>query len=148
MEFNELISDFATRHNVDGLEAQDGAVTLEIDGIIVSIAANGDELIFSADIGEPPAEGAALFANVLLEANLQSEVVFAKNPDAEIYIIVRRLSLRSIDDAAFDVALETVVNQTETWRRLLADFRPAVEAATESEEATSPSFGSPGFIQV
>ncbi len=148
MEFNELIAGFATRYNVADLAAKDGTATLEIDGTIVSIVAKENELTFTAEIGEPPAEGAALFANVLLEANLQSEAFFAKSPDAATYLIVRRLSLLTIDEVAFDVALETFVNQTETWRSLLADFRPAAEAATERDEAESPSFGTTGFIQV
>ena len=148
MEFNELIAGFATRYNVDDLAATDGTVTLDIDGIIVTLVSKGDELTFFADIGEPPAAGAALFANVLLEANMESEAFFAKLPNAETYVIVRRLSLLSIDEVAFDVALETFVSQTETWRGLLSDFRPAVEAATEHAEAESPSFGATGFIQV
>ena len=66
MEFNELIADFAKRHKVENLVAVDGAAALDIDGIIVTIVAKGDLLNFSAEIGEPPADGAALFANLLL----------------------------------------------------------------------------------
>jgi hypothetical protein len=39
------------------------------------------------------------------------------------------------------------VNQAETWRRLLADFRPAAKAAAEAA-AEEPSFGAGGFVQV
>ena len=148
MEFNELIADFATRHKVENLVAQDGAAALDIDGIIVTIVARGDLLTFSSEIGEPPVEGAATFANLLLEANLQSGAFFAKAPVPGPYIVVRRLSLPSIDDDAFDAALESFVNQSETWRRLLADFRPAAKAAAERAEAESPSFGATGFLQV
>ena len=35
----------------------------------------------------------------------------------------------------------------ETWRRLLADFRPAAQAAAE-ESAGEPSFGAGGFLSV
>ena len=42
-----------------------------------------------------------------------------------------------------------LVNQTETWRRLLADFRPAAEeAAAETDVTGVPSFGAYGFVQV
>lgn len=34
MEFDELIADFAKRHNVENLVAIDGAASLDIDGII------------------------------------------------------------------------------------------------------------------
>ena len=151
MEFNELIASFAMRHNVADLVVKDGTTALDIDGIVVNIVSEEDMLIFTSDIGEPPAEGIAVFANLLLEANLQSEAFFAKLPDAETYIVVRRLLLSSLDDVAFDVALEAFVHQTETWRRLLVDFRPAAQSSDERVEAESlslPSFGSNRFLQV
>ena len=40
-----------------------------------------------------------------------------------------------------------LVNQAETWRRLLADFRPAEKAAAEAA-AEEPSFGAGGFLSV
>ena len=143
MEYNELIADFAKRHNVEDLVAVDGAASLDIDG------ANEETLILSAEIGEPPADGEALFSNLLLEANLQSGSYFAKCPERGPYLVVRRLSLPLIDSVSFDVALEAFVNNAETWRRLLADFRPAAKAAAGQAEAEeSPSFGSTGFMQV
>ena len=78
MEYNELIDAFAKRHKVENLVAVDGAAALDIDGIIVNIVAKGELLNFSAEIGEPPADGAALFANLLLEANTQPDAFFAK----------------------------------------------------------------------
>jgi hypothetical protein len=148
MEINELIADFASRHKVDDLVAVDGAAALDIDGIIVTIVAKDDVLTLSAEIGEPPAEGLAAFANLLLEANLQSGTCFAKAPDPGPYIAVRRLSLPTTDGVGFDAALETFVNTAETWRRLLADFRPMAKASAEHSESERPSFGSTGFMQV
>ena len=146
MEFTELIEDFASRHKVNGLVGIDNAASLDIDGIIVTIVSNGDVLTISAEIGEPPAEGASVFANLLLEANLQSGVYFAKAPDPGPYFAMRRLSLALVDGDAFDTALEAFVNTAETWRRLLADFRPVAKAA--AEQTGSPSFGSSGFMHV
>ena len=60
---------------------------------------------------------------------------------------MRRLALPALDGEAFDAALEALVNQAETWRRLLADFRPAAKAAAEAA-AESPSFGAGGFLSV
>jgi hypothetical protein len=60
---------------------------------------------------------------------------------------VRRLALPTLEPDAFDAALEALVNQAETWRRLLADFRPAAKAAAE-QAAEEPSFGVGGFVQV
>ena len=147
MDFNELISDFAARHGVDGLAAEDGAAALDIDGIAVTLAAAGDQLAASAEIGNPPAEGAAAFADLLLEANLASEAYFAKDPETGHYVALRRLLLPSLAPDTFDAALESLVNLAETWRRLLADFRPAAAQAA-AETAEPPTFGTGGFIPV
>ena len=148
MEFNELIADFAARHGVDDLIAADNAAALDIDGIIVIIVSKDDTLTISAEIGEPPAEGAAAFANVLLEANLQSDSFFAKAAETDRYVIVRRLALPSLDAMAFDNAIEGIVNQAEAWHKMLEDFRPAAKAAAEMAEAERPAFGSSDFVQV
>ena len=147
MDFNGLVADFAARHNVDGLAAEDDAAALDIDGIVVTLVAAGDAVSLSADVGEPPAEGRADFAEMLLEANLQSDIFFAKAPETGAYVVVRRLALASLDGEAFDAALEALVNQAETWRRLLADFRPAAKAAAEAA-AEEPVLGAGGFFQV
>ena len=147
MDFPELIAKFAERHGIADLAADGNAAALDIDGIVVTLVAAGDALSVSADIGEPPAEGRADFADLLLEASLQSDAFFAKAPESGIYVAVRRLALPTIDVDAFDAALEALVNQAETWRRLLADFRPAAEAAAEAA-AEEPSFGSGGFLSV
>ena len=147
MEFKELIEGFAGRHNVEGLSIEDDAVALDIDGIVIMIVSTGEKLAISADIGDPPPEGAGVFANLLLEANLQSDMVFAKHVESGAYVIMRRLSFYSLDVDVFDAALESFVSQAETWRRLLVDFRPIAKAA-ESEESTHSTFSADGFMQV
>ena len=147
MEFNQLLDDFAKRHNVDNLVVVDGAAALDIDGIIVTLVSNEGVLIVSAEIGEPPAEGAAAFANLLLEANMQSGVFFAKAPGPGPYLAVQRTPLALMEADEFDKALESFVNLAETWRQLLADFRPVAKAAAE-QTVESPIFGTQGFVQV
>ena len=147
MEFEKLITDFATRHGVDGLVAEDNAAALDIDGIVVTIVAIGDTVSFSAPIGETPTEGHADFADMLLEANLELDHTFAKSRDTGKYILLRRLALDSLDDNTFDSALEALVNQAETWSRLLEDFRPAAEKAAE-EESQAGQLSAGGFMQV
>lgn len=141
MEFNVLIDDFAKRHNVENLVVVDGAASLDIDGIIITVVANDETVVVTAEIGEPPAEGAAAFSNLLLEANLQAGSYFAKAPEFGPYLLVRRLPLSLLDDDSFDNELETFVNNAEMWRRLLADFRPAAKAASENNEPANESFG-------
>ncbi len=148
MDFKELIADFAARHNVADLVADNNAAALDIDGIIVIIVADGDRVTLSAEVGAPPAEGRADFADLMLEASLQTDAFFAKASESDTYIVVQRLSLRVIDDAAFDAALETFVNQAEIWRRLLSDFRPMAKAAVERAKENDKSLAATGFMQV
>ena len=147
MDFPKLISDFAERHGIVNLAAEDNAAALDIDGIVITLVAVGDALSVSAEIGERPSEGRAEFADLMLEANLQSDAFFAKESEGDTYILVRRLSLPTLEADAFDAALEAHVNLAETWRRLLADFRPVAKAAAEHIEET-PQFGASGFVQV
>ena len=147
MDFPQLVSDFADRHHIANLSAEDNAAALEIDGIAIALVAAGDTLSVSAEIGEPPFEGRANFAELLLEANLQSDAFFARDRESGLYILARRLSLPALGPEAFDAALESLVNQAETWRRLLADFRPVAKAAAERTDG-APQFGANGFVQV
>ena len=147
MEFQQLIADFAERHGIANLVVEDNAAALDVDGIVITLVAAGDALSISADIGEPPSEGRAEFAELMLEANMQSGAFFAKEPESGAYVLVRRLQLPALDAESFDAALEALVNLAETWRRLLADFRPVAKAAAERTEE-SPQFGANGFVQV
>ena len=147
MEFEKLISDFAERHSIANLAAENNAAALEVDGIVVTLVAAGDSLSVSAEIGEPPADGRAEFAELMLEANLQTGAFFAKEPESGAYVLVRRLQLPELGAESFDAALEELVNLSETWRRLLADFRPVAKAAAERTEG-APQFGANGFVQV
>ena len=147
MEFQQLIADFAERHSIANLVAEDNAAALDVDGIVITLVAVGDALSISADIGEPPSEGRAEFAELMLEANMQSGAFFAKEPESGAYVLVRRLQLPALDAESFDAALEALVNLAETWRRILADFRPVAKAAAERTEE-SPQFGANGFVQV
>ena len=148
MEFNELIDTFAKRHGIADLVPEDDGVSLDIDGIVVAIVAVGGEVVLTAEIGEPPVEGRAEFSDALLEASLESVSFFAKSAQTGKYVLLRRLNLLVLDDAAFDTAIESLVNTAEVWRKMLNDFRPMAKAATETAEAESPSLGASGFMPV
>ena len=148
MDFKELIADFASRHNVADLVSIDGAASLDIDGIIVNIFSNDETVTLSAEVGEPPAEGAPAFANLLLEANFNSSVYFAKIPDRGAYLAIQTLPLALIDGAAFDALLESFVSTIEAWRLRLADFRPADKTEAATSSAAAPSFATNDLMQV
>ena len=147
MEFTEIIAAFARRHSVEGLVPQDGQTSLDIDGIPVTLVETPDHLVAGAEIGEPPSDGRAAFADLLLEANLESSSYFAKTRETGKYVLLRLLPLANLDPNTFDEALEHLVNSAETWRHLLADFRPAAAQAA-AEDAETPAFGTGGFMQV
>ena len=148
MEFKELIDSFAKRHGIADLAPEDDGVSLDIDGIVVAIVAVGGEIVLSAEIGEPPVEGRAEFADALLEANMESAAFFAKSAQTGKYMLLRRLNLLTPDDAAFDNSIEALVNTAEVWRKMLDDFRPVAKAAAEGADAEEPLLDASGFMQV
>ena len=158
MEFSELIRAFAERFGIADLDADDGSAMLEIDGMEVTIAADdsGRAIAVAGSIGNPPPENAAAFAELLLQANhdlLGAEGCgFAQNGANGAYILVLRLPQEGLDLDAFCKALDSFVNKVETWRGLLADFRPAAQAASAAEaeakaNVTSDFIGG-GLMQV
>jgi hypothetical protein len=42
MEFKELISDFSTRHGLEGLDVEDNTVAIDMDGISITFVTDGD----------------------------------------------------------------------------------------------------------
>ena len=147
MDFKELISDFSKRHALEDLEVENNTVSIDVDGITITFVTDGDVLSAVAEIGEPPVEGKANFADLLLAANFNADTVFAKMQERNTYVLIQRLPLAGLDGAAFDKALEELVNQTEDWRNLLAEFRPAAEAA-EAAKNEAPAIGLTGFLRV
>jgi hypothetical protein len=147
MDFNELIAGFAARYNVGGLAVEDGSAAVEVDGIAVLLAAANGVVLATAEIGEPPPDGAAAFADLLLEANLESDAFFAKSKESGRYLLGLRLPLAGLDAEAFDAAFEAFVSRAEAWRKLLANYRPAA-AAAESEAAVAAAIGAGRFLPV
>ena len=114
MEFTELVSDFAKRHDVEGLAAVDGEAGLDIDGIPITLIEDNAYLFATAEIGDPPPEGRANFAEILLEANLESAAYFAKSRESGKYVLVHRIALASMDADSFDATIKSLVNSAET----------------------------------
>ena len=83
MEFKQLISDFSMRHGVEHVDPEDDTVAFNVDGIPVLIAADEDEVAMISEIGEPPVEGRADFADLLLATNFNEKgAVFGKSQTA------------------------------------------------------------------
>ena len=148
MVFKELIVEFARRYNIEGLNVEDGISILDIDGITVTMV-NVEEIQFvaTAEIGEPPAEGKADFAEMLLAYNMQSQAFFAKNENTGKYMAIRRMELSTLDADKLETELENLLNLAETWRKLLEDFRPVAQKTAAAEQEDVP-LNSYDFLQV
>lgn len=139
MDYTELISAFAERHAIAGCDAGEGtAVTLQIDDMTVTLLHDETEarLLICGEIGQPPPDGAAAFAQTMLKANFSApDMVFAQNPETNAYALICPKALNALDVNALDAAFEAFVNQLESWRAMLADF--CVVTAEQSDAAAS-----------
>lgn len=155
MELNELITAFAAKLGIEGLEVKDGSCSLEIDGTPMEFVEMPDSkaLAVTAIIGPPPLEKTEAFLELLLEANAESlgmqAMAFGKLPDSSNLILQWRVQTQNLELEAFCKELEAFINRVEQWKQALEDFRPAAEQAVIIEEDT-PMLGLPnsGFISV
>ena len=139
MEFNELIAAFAMRYIVEGLEAQNGTIALEIDGMNVgflhdSPSGNGTEdgIMVIVEIGYAPPDVDGPFSAVMLKANYllggTGGAILCQNPDTNAYAIMHRYSLAMLDLESFSNELESLLTTAENWKKVLAGIRVAEEA--------------------
>ena len=151
MEFKELVTAFGEKYGIEELSADDGAFSLDIDGMQIEVFHNEveDTLFICGVIGEAPAEGMDRFGTLLLEANFLFQgtdgATLSRNPDTKEYALVRALPLALLDVDSFSSALEKFINGLESWIKLLTDFRP-IEAEAEKSAQESVPLGS--FLQV
>ena len=153
MEMKELLDGLAADLGIDGLAVVGGEAALDIDGMPVLIAeAQGDALLVSGLVGDPPPEGCAEFCNLLLEANAgffdAAPCTLARNPESGCYMLLRRLDKASLDPESFAKELASFADTLAEWREALESFRPAAAAAAETKRTDSARPLSPdGFIE-
>ena len=140
MEFNELLAAFAAKYGVDGLDGVDGVAELEVDGIRVEMLEDSQarSLIACAEIGLPPPDANGAFGAMMLKANFllrgTAGATLCQNPETGTYAIVRPFPLALADVESFAAGLESLVNQTENWRKVLAGLREAESAQSAAQE--------------
>ena len=155
MELKELTTAFAAKMGIDGLAVEDGACTLEIDGIPLQIAetAAGGALLATAVVGPSPPEKTEAFLDLLLEANTETfgpqDRALGKIRDTGEIVLQWRVPTGDLELDAFCEGLEAFVNQVELWRLALENFRPAAEeAAAQGDEVPALGMPASGFISV
>ena len=158
MELENLMSAFAEKLGIEGVEVKDGTCSLTIDDIPMDFTESPDGLavVGAAVIGEPPPEKREAFYEMLLRANTQlygtQGIALGISPDTGEIILIGGLPFKGLEMEEFCKDLDEFVSKAEEWRETVENFRPAAEeAAVRDEEAAQFSkFGGngPGFMSV
>ena len=139
MEFKEMLAAFAAKYGVEGLDGAEGAAELEVDGIRVELLEDPStrSLIACAEIGLPPPDANGAFGSMMLKANFllraTDGATLCQNPESDAYALVRPFPLALTDCESLAAGLESLVNQSENWRKALAGLREV-----ESVQSTAP----------
>ena len=140
MEFKELLAAFAAKYNIEGLDGAEGVAELEVDGIRVELLEDPQarSLVACAEIGLPPPDANGAFGAMMLRANFllraTEGATLCENPETGAYAWVRPFPLALVDGESLCAGLESLVNQTENWRKALAGLREAEAARSETQK--------------
>ena len=158
MELKELMSAFAERLGIEGIEVKDGVCSMTIDDIPMDFTESpgGEAVIGAAVVGEPPPEKREAFYEMLLEANTQLYgtkcIALSRLPDTGEIMLIGGLPFKGLELQEFCKDLDEFVSKAEEWREALENFRPAAEEAAvrDEEDAQFRRFGlnGPGFMSV
>ena len=156
MEFKDLIAGFAAKYEIEGLSGADGAAELEVDGIRVELLEDPQarSLVACAEIGLPPPDTNGAFGAMMLRANFllraTEGATLCENPETGAYALVRPFPLAITDVESLCKGLESLVNQTENWRKALAGLREAESARSKAQKVDDShhSMLSSGFVHV
>ena len=141
MEFKELLTAFAAKYGIEGLDGTNGAAELNVDGIRVELLDDPQtySLFACAEIGHPPPDANGAFGAMMLQANFllraTEGATLCQNPETHAYALVRPFPLRLTDVEALAAGLESLVNQTENWRKALSGLHVAETARTKEQES-------------
>lgn len=155
MNMREIADGLSAKFGIEDLAVEDGEVALEIDEMPILLSeGKGAAIVMTGFVGDAPAEGGEAFANLLLEGTMglmdSKSSALARNPETGAYALVQRVAQDGLTFDAFSNALAEFVDQLETWRTMLADFRPAAAAAKVSVAAQpdEKELAMSGFLQV
>ena len=143
MEFKELLAAFAAKHGIKGLDGADGAAELDVDGVRVELLDDprSQSLFACTEIGHPPPDANGAFGAMMLQANFllrgTEGATLCQNPETQAYALVRPFPLALADVESLAAGLESLVNQTENWRKALAGLHTA-EAAQKQGVSSGP----------
>ena len=143
MDFRELIARFAAKYGIEGLDGADGVAELYVEGFRVELLDDPQtQSIFAcAEIGLPPPDANGAFGAMMLQANFllrgTEGATLCQNPETGAYALVRPFPLALTDVESLAAGLESLVNQTENWRKVFSGIRTA-EAEQKQDVASAP----------
>ena len=150
MDFNTLIAALGAKLGVE-LDRTGGACGLDIDGVPVILQDAGDWLLVHTDLGEPPPQDSVSLLRAMLEANFlyggTGGATLSVNPSDGHAHLQKYTWFERLDAEGALLFVDRFAETAARWIALLADFRPAAEAAAEAG-AEDSSFGAGGFVQV
>ena len=156
MEFKELLAAFAAKYGIKELDGADGAAELDVDGFRVELLDDpqAQNLLACAEIGLPPPDAEGAFGALMLKANFllrgTEGATLCQNPETDAYALVRPFPLALTDAESLGAGLESLVNQAENWRKVLAGLREAetARAAAPGSDDSHHDMLSSGFFHV
>ena len=124
MEFKELLAAFAAKYGIEGLNDADGVAMLKADDISVELLEDQQtrSVLACAEIGFPPPDADGAFGAMMLQANFLLRGAYA---------LVRPFPLALTDVESLGAGIESLVNQTENWRKALVGLRMAEDASSK-----------------
>ena len=137
MEFKELLAAFAAKYGIEGLNDTDGVAVLEVDGITVELLDDPQtrSMFACAEIGFPPPDADGAFGAMMLKANFllhgTEGATLCQNPETGAYALVRPFPLALTDAVSLGAGIESLVNQTDNWRKILAGLRVAEDVCSK-----------------
>jgi len=141
MEFKELLAAFAEKYGIEGLDGADGVAELDVDGVRVELLndPHAHGLLACIEIGHPPPDANGAFGAMMLQANFllraTEGATLCQNPETQAYALVRPFPLALTDVASLVAGLESLVNQTENWRKALSGLKHAEDAHAKAAES-------------
>ena len=158
MELENLMSAFAEKLGIEGVEVKEGICSMTIDDIPMEFTESpgGEAVIGVAVIGEPPPDKREAFYEMLLQANTQlygtQGIALSRLPDTGEIGLIGGLPFKGLELKEFCKSLDEFINKAEEWREMVENFRPAAEEAAvrDEEDAQFRRFGvnGPGFMSV
>ncbi len=156
MEFKELLAAFAAKYGIKGLDGDGGAAELDVDGVRVELLDDhqAHRIFACAEIGHPPPDANGAFGAMMLQANFllrgTEGATLCQNPETQAYALVRPFPLELADVESLAAGIESLVNQAENWRKVLAGLRTAEAAKSTTPESSDSHHDmlSSGFFHV